>query len=70
MEQYLATGRFPATPGAVTVNGESGKFIETEVRTKYWFEFLQIFVIIGVFGLAGNVLAKIWANFIHLITWS
>ncbi|KAK3935861.1 acyltransferase-domain-containing protein [Diplogelasinospora grovesii] len=64
MEQYLSTGRFPASPGsAVGSKGHEG-FLETEVRTRYRFEFLQIFVILGVLGLVGNVIAKMWANLV------
>lgn len=69
MEEYMSTGRFPASPRAI-VNAEGvreedakkGAYIETEVRTRYPFEFVQIFVVLGVFGLVWNVLGKMWAN--------
>lgn len=71
METYMATGRFPRLPT------ESGKaetdvpdFIETEVRTKYWWEFLKIFVVVGVFGLLGNIAVKIWYRLAHVIALS
>ncbi|KAI0003590.1 acyltransferase-domain-containing protein [Xylariaceae sp. FL0662B] len=54
MEQYVATGRFPA-------NGTGhleGRHIETEVRTQYWWEFIKIFVMLGTFVLLFNLLLK------------
>lgn len=45
MEQYISTGRFPANGAGIKGH------IETEVRTKYWFEFVKIFVMLGSFGL-------------------
>ncbi|TPX12893.1 uncharacterized protein E0L32_006773 [Thyridium curvatum] len=66
MEEYLATGRFPASPEAIVdskgLQGRTGAYVETEVRTRYPFEFVQIFVVLGVFGLVWNVLGKMWAN--------
>lgn len=61
MEQYLTTGRFPPSPEDVRAKGQ-GDFIETEVKTRHWWEFIQIFVVLGVFGLMGNVLSKLWAG--------
>lgn len=69
MEQYISTGRFPSSPpspGEVRAKGE-GEFIETEVRTKFWWEFVQIFVVLGAFGLMGNVLFKLWAGLSHAL---
>lgn len=54
MEQYICTGRFPEN-----VAGVKGH-IETEVRTKYWWEFVKIFVMLGTFGLLLNVLVKMF----------
>jgi hypothetical protein len=54
MEKYLSTGRFDALP--------DGSFIETEVRTRYSWEFVQIFIMLGAFGLVWNVLGKFWAG--------
>lgn len=53
MEEYLTTGRFPAMAGA-----ETG-FIETSVRTRYPWEILQIFTVVGICGLAWNNARKI-----------
>lgn len=68
METYRQTGRFPpmaAEPGQT--KSETIDYIETEVRTKYWWEFLQIFVVVGVFGLLGNIVAKLRFRFINII---
>lgn len=68
METYVSTGRFPRLPT------EPGKaetdvpdFIETEVRTKYWWEFLKIFVVVGIFSLLGNIAVKFWYRMAHAI---
>ena len=67
MEEYMSTGRFPSTPlQSDFADSKTVSYIETEVRTKYWWEFLQIFVVLGVFGLLGNVLSKIWFRLTHL----
>ncbi len=58
MEAYMATGRFPSSPSA-TEKGQD-TYIETEVKTKYPFEFLQIYSVIGILGLVLNTLGKIW----------
>lgn len=68
METYTSTGRFPAMASAPgEVNGHKIDFIETEVRTKHWWDFLRIFVVIGVFSLLGNIVTKIWFRFTHLL---
>ncbi|ROV86906.1 hypothetical protein VSDG_10103 [Cytospora chrysosperma] len=71
METYVSTGRFPRLPT------EPGKaetdvpdFIETEVRTKYWWEFLKIFVVMGIFGLIGNIAVKVWHRLAHVVSLS
>ncbi|KXX81458.1 putative acyltransferase CST26 [Madurella mycetomatis] len=61
MEQYISTGRFPASPSQVLTKGQEG-FLETEVRTRYWFEFLQIFTVLGAFGLLINAVLKLWGR--------
>lgn len=43
------------------------EYIETEVRTKYWWEFLRIFVVVGIFALLGNIVTKIWYRLAHMI---
>lgn len=68
METYMQTGRFPPmahdpSQSASTVMD----YVETEVRTKYWWEFLQIFVVVGVFGLLGHIVARIWFSFTKLM---
>jgi lysocardiolipin and lysophospholipid acyltransferase len=67
LEQYVTTGRFPeSTDLAATTmnNGTATKrqpgFIETYVKTAHWWEFLQIFMILGTFGLVANILARVW----------
>lgn len=71
MEEYMATGRFPSSPVRSDSAARSGSqktvsHIETEVRTKHGWEFIQIFVVLGVFGLAANILAKIWYRVTHI----
>jgi lysocardiolipin and lysophospholipid acyltransferase len=58
MEAYLSTGRFPSSPLA-TEKGQ-GTYIETEVKTRYPFEWAQIFAVVGVTGLLFNNALKIW----------
>jgi lysocardiolipin and lysophospholipid acyltransferase len=68
MEQYVATGRFPESKD-LAINeagsepsqqkGQSG-FIESYVKTTRFWEFLQIFTVLGVFGFVANILAKVW----------
>lgn len=68
METYKMTGRFPphvAKPGQAKT--EAKDYIETEVRTKYPFEFLRIFVVVGIFALLGNIVAKVWYKFTHIL---
>jgi lysocardiolipin and lysophospholipid acyltransferase len=66
MEQYVATGRFPASKDLETdgvnseVKGQQKGFIETEVRQAHWWDFLQIFSVLAVFGLVANILARAW----------
>lgn len=56
MEQYIATGRFPASKDAVME--KKGGFIETDVRPKHWYEVFNIFKVLAAFALIFNVLAK------------
>jgi lysocardiolipin and lysophospholipid acyltransferase len=66
LEQYVATGRFPESRDLVgtTMNNGAAKcqpgFIESYVKTAHWWEFLQIFIVLGAFGLVANILAKVW----------
>lgn len=66
MEQYITTGRFPPSPSGATKKGHEG-FLETEVRARNRFEFLQIFIVLGMVGLIQNLLAKIWNRVAHAI---
>jgi hypothetical protein len=67
IEQYMATGRFPesadlainGTDSSLEQKGQSG-FLESNVKTSHFWEFLQIFVVLGAFGLVANILARIW----------
>ena len=55
IEDYLRTGNFPADDGVNkdhngrTIRGAG--HIETEIKPKYWYEFLQVFAPIGLFAL-------------------
>ena len=72
LEYFAQNGRFPAddgqdSEGEPTINGNPGAqvlkgagFIETEVKLAHWYEVGQIFVVLATFGLAFNVLAKLW----------
>jgi hypothetical protein len=53
MEEYLTTGRFPATVGTKT------PYIETAIRTRYPWEILQVFTVVGVCGLVWNNVRKL-----------
>lgn len=67
MEQYVSTGRFPPSPSAAAeVAGTGGKegFVETEVRTKYPWEFLEVYTVLGVVGLLVNVATKMWRQLV------
>lgn len=69
METYRTTGRFPphaAAPGEA--KGKSVDYIETEVRTKHWFEFLRIFVVVGIFALLGNIVVKLWHGLTNILS--
>jgi lysocardiolipin and lysophospholipid acyltransferase len=66
MDQYLSTGRFPATP-MTPAKTQRAAFVETEVRTRNVFEWLQIFVIVGIFGLVYKVVARMWDKLANLV---
>ena len=59
LEQYICTGRFPTN-----ASGAKGH-IESEVRTKYWWEFIKIFVMLGAFGLTFNVILKTFRRLVQ-----
>lgn len=52
MEQYLTTGRFPPLAGSEV------EFVETAVRTRYPWEILQVFTVVGICGLLWNNVRK------------
>lgn len=54
IEDFLATGRFPADAG-----GES-EFLETEVRNKYVWEWLVPFAPLVVWTVLGLGIRKVW----------
>lgn len=66
MEQYVSTGRFPPKPAEAVTKGQE-PFLETEVRTKYPWEFLQIFSVLGAFGLMINFFLKTWNRFVSVL---
>ncbi|MCJ1477470.1 hypothetical protein MMC13_006142 [Lambiella insularis] len=55
INEYLRTGRFPADDGVdKTSDGQIRRgagYIETEIKAFRWYEFLQIFAPVGLFGL-------------------
>ena len=55
IDQYLRTGRFPADTGSnLNHKGEcvhGAGYIESEIKPKYWYEFLQAFAPVGLFAL-------------------
>lgn len=68
IEQYVATGRFPESKD-LAINGadfESSQrkgqcgYLESNVNTAHFWEFLQIFMLLGAFGLVANILARVW----------
>ncbi|KAK4249841.1 hypothetical protein C7999DRAFT_29711 [Corynascus novoguineensis] len=67
MEQYVSTGRFPPNPADAVTKGQE-PFLETEVRTRYPWEFLQIYSVLGAFGLVVNVILKIWNRFLSVFS--
>ncbi|KAK4157540.1 putative acyltransferase CST26 [Chaetomidium leptoderma] len=67
MEQYVSTGRFPPSPTDSVTKGQQA-FLETEVRTRYPWEFLQIFSVLGAFGLLVNFLLKTWSRFLSVFS--
>lgn len=69
LEVYLQTGRFPPSKdiqiiskdaNGNRVTSRTGEYIETEVKPAHWWEFSKIFMVLGAFGLAANILAKVW----------
>jgi len=63
MEAYLSTGRFPSSPLA-TEKGQD-TYIETEVKTRYPFETVQVYSIVGVAWFVLNIVTKMWNRVVH-----
>jgi len=65
LEQYLQTGRFPAddseddTPNGSTKSAKNQKYIETSIRAKYPFEFLQLYVPIALLWLIIRLIKQV-----------
>lgn len=53
MEEYLNKGRFPPSPEGKV------QYVETEVRTRYPWEILQIFTVVGITGLLWHNVRKL-----------
>ena len=55
IDQYLRTGRFPADTGSSKNHKDEfihgAGHIESEIKPKYWYEFLQVFAPMGLFAL-------------------
>lgn len=68
LEEYVATGRFPASKSLeinTVVDGKvetitNGDFIQTAVKPAHWWEVFNIFAVLAAFGLVFNILAKVW----------
>lgn len=80
MEQYISTGRFPPSKNlqdngkdweGKPLMGTSNGFIETQVKTKHWWEWINIFIVLAAWGLVANILAKMWnlAFYGNMIGW-
>ena len=61
MEQYMSAGRLPATPNAK--GDDQPEYIETEVQTRYPWEMLQIFSVVGTCWLLYRIIAQLLARF-------
>lgn len=66
MEQYISTGRFPATPATAANAGQEG-FLETEVKTRYRFEFLQIFTVVGLVSLLWRIIMRLFGRVASIV---
>jgi lysocardiolipin and lysophospholipid acyltransferase len=74
MEQYMVNGRFPSSPiyersiigfQSKKEKVEEAGFIETEIKQVNWWDFLQVFVVLGIFGMVANILACSWNLFMY-----
>jgi lysocardiolipin and lysophospholipid acyltransferase len=74
MEQYMATGRFPSSEFSAeqeAVDPASAKkgFVETEVRTRWPWEFLQAFVVLGTVLYVLAVVSRVWTGLTETFFW-
>jgi hypothetical protein len=61
MEEYMTTGRFPASAEAIDGAGEDkGGYIETEVKLAHWWEVANIFGVLVAIALGFNLLSRAW----------
>lgn len=67
MEQYISTGRFPASPPTAANKNQEG-FLETEVRTRYKFEFLQIYAVVGIVALLINLVLRLYNRLLSIVS--
>lgn len=61
MEQYLSTGRLPASPSTFK-DGNQPEYIETEVRTQYPWEILQVFSVVGTAWLLYRLVVRFFTK--------
>lgn len=61
MEQYVSTGRLPASSHA-TEDGQPD-YIETEVRTRYPWEILQVFSVVGTCWILYRLAIRYFTKF-------
>ncbi|KJR87676.1 uncharacterized protein SPSK_07530 [Sporothrix schenckii 1099-18] len=62
MEQYMSTGRLPASSAKVE-DGERPEYVETEVRTQYLGEILQVFSVVGTVWLLCRIAVRFFERF-------
>ena len=74
LEQYVQTGRFPASDEDASDGEPAGKgrhqrtarsagYLETQVKQANPLEFLQIFAPAAVYALSLNLLLRLWRSF-------
>ena len=66
IDQYLTTGRFPASKAATTTKGitngvmKEEAFIESEVKLAHWWEVGNIFLVLAAFTLVASLMTRMW----------
>lgn len=62
MEEYLTTGRFPASAEATSqIKADENAYIETEVKLAHWWDMGSLVFVWGGFASIIYVLGKIWS---------